>query len=104
MLPTFDDGIPNAMYDPTATGVVYTRASLERNFNNPLYLPVAVTQTPSAAAASNHNGGHSMDGGEEDVHSSSGLYSTIDHTSPKRLLEPRPPQNGQYSVITDTYN
>ena len=107
MLSSFNDGIPNAMYDPAATGVVYAgQTNTERNFNNPLYHSIQLTYTGQSGAAANHdssiNGGHSTDE-DNDSKCSSGLYSTIDHRSPNRVWALRPPQNGQYSVITDPH-
>ena len=103
MLSSFNDGIPNATYDPTATGVVYAGTNMERNFDNPLYQSAQFTHTGhSGAAANQSNGGHSNDE-DNDSKSSSGLYSTIDHRSPNRVWALRPPQNGQYSVITDSH-
>ena len=102
MLSTFNDGIPNATYNPTATGVVYAGTNTERNFNNPLYQSVQFTHTGQSGAADNPtiNGGHFNDG-DNDSKASSGLYSTIDHRSPNRVWALRPAQNGQYSVITE---
>lgn len=106
MLSTFNDGIPNATYDPTATGVVYAGngTNTERNFDNPLYQSAKFTHTSSSGAAANHisNDGH-LDDGDHDSKSGSGLYSTIDHRSPRRTWALRSPQNGQYSVITDPH-
>ena len=97
---TINDGIPNAMYDPTSTGVVYAGTNTERTFDNPLYQSAKLTYAPSGVAANHEGGGQSDDG---DAKSSSGLYSTIDNRSPRRSWALRPSQNGQYSVITDPH-
>lgn len=106
MLSTFDDGIPNATYDPRATGVVYAGTNTERDFKNPLYHSARFTHTGQSGAAANNptmNGGHSNDE-DNDSKSSSGLYSTIDHRLPNRIWALRPPESvGQYSVITDPH-
>ena len=78
-------------------GVVYDAArsragsDRERNFVNPIYQPAAMISD-----ASHRNASQS----DSDMESSSGLYATIDSGSPRRSWALRPPQTGQYSVIT----
>ena len=94
---SISDGIPNAAYDPTSMGVVYNAArsragsDRERNFVNPLYQAAAMNSDTSHGNASQSNG---------DIDSSSGLYATIDSGSPRRSWALRPPESGQYSVVT----
>ena len=97
-----NDGVPNATYNPSAMGVVYTNKKTgsyeERNFDNPIYHSVSLTYSTADRAAANGGPGQ----GRTDTMSSSGLYSTIDNRSPRRSWAPRPPpMSGQYSVITN---
>ena len=98
---SINDGIPNAAYDPTSMGVVYNTArsragsDRERNFVNPIYQTAAMDSDTSHGNPSRSVG---------DIESSSGLYATIDSGSQRRSWAFRPPQSGQYSVITQYHS